>query len=109
MIAISLVAASNCGRMRKIHRFLLEAKDTIVYNPYKGTYGGWELTKLGKVVCRQLSINLFAQVQEPLMYGKLSEIVERARLAYEEGSVDYPDFLIDLKIYRDRIKSALAF
>ena len=85
------------------YRFTLETKDTIVYNPHKGSYGGWELTKLGKVVCRKLSMNLFAQVQEPLMYGKLSDLEERVRLAYEEESVDYPDFLIDLKIYRDRI------
>ncbi len=90
------------------YRFLLEAKDTIVYNPHKGSYGGWELTKLGKVICRKLSMNLFAQVQEPLMYGKLSDLEMRVRLAYEEESVDYSDVLIDLKIYRDRIRSALA-
>jgi hypothetical protein len=53
-------------------------------------------------------MNLFAQVQEPLMYGKLSDLEERVRLAYEQKSIDYPDFLIDLKIYRDRIRSALA-
>ena len=90
------------------YRSLLEDKDTIVYNPHKGRSGWWELTKLGKVVCRQLSMNLFAQVQEPLMYGKLSDLEERVRLAYAEESVDYPDFLIDLQIYRDRIRSALA-
>ncbi|AFY92955.1 GIY-YIG nuclease family protein [Chamaesiphon minutus] len=90
------------------YRFTLEAKDTIVYNPHKGSYGGWELTKLGKVICRKLSMNLFAQVQEPLMYGKLCDLEERVRLAYEEESVDYPDVLIDLKIYRDRVRSALA-
>ncbi|WP_181243645.1 hypothetical protein [Chamaesiphon polymorphus] len=42
------------------------------------------------------------------MYSKLSNLEERVRLAYEQESVDYPDFLIDLKIYRDRIRSALA-
>jgi hypothetical protein len=53
------------------------------YNPHKGRYDGWELTKLGKVVCRQLSMNLFAQVQEPLIYGKLSDLEERVRLAID--------------------------
>lgn len=90
------------------YRYLLEAKNTIVYNPHKGTYGGWELTKLGKVVCRKLSMNLFAQVQEPLMYDKLSDLEMRVRLAYEEESVDYPDVLIDLKIYRDWIRAVLS-
>ena len=56
------------------YRFTIEAKDTIVYNPHKGNYGRWELTKLGKTVCRKLSMNLFAQVQEPLMYGKLIDL-----------------------------------
>jgi hypothetical protein len=90
------------------YRSLLEARDAIAYNPHKGYSGGYELTKLGKIVCRQLSMNLFAQVQEPLMFGKLSDLEDRVRLAYEEESVDLPDTRIDLKIYRDRIRSILT-
>jgi hypothetical protein len=89
------------------YRSLLEARDAIVYNPHKGYSGGYELTKLGKIVCRQLSMNLFVQVQEPLIYSKLSDLEERVRMAYEEGAVDLPDFLIDLNIYRNRIQTTL--
>src|SRR5882724_9278180 len=63
-------------------RHLLEEFELIQFNGWAGR-GGYELTKKGKLVLGELSLNLFIQFQEPLILARHDELQQRAQHAYE--------------------------
>ena len=69
--------------------------------------GGWNLSKLGKIIVRELSMMLFAKIQEPLILKKLARLQHQVLRAWHRSSPDYPDLLTDLKIYRAQIQRVL--
>lgn len=63
-------------------RQLLEEYELIQFNGWAGR-GSYELTKKGKLVLGELSLNLFIQFQEPLILAHHDELQQRAQRTYE--------------------------
>ena len=77
---------------------LLEESD---YKP-----GWYALTKKGKLVLGQLSLDLFNQFQEPLILERHADIEARAVAAGSE--TDRQMYLTDLRLYRAQLRRVLA-
>jgi T5orf172 domain len=89
-------------------RSRLKNRELIEWNDYKGRSGGYEFTKLGKIPVGALSLMLFNQVQEPLILDKHSDLVEDVEMAAARESVDLPDYLTDLRLYRVQLQRILS-
>jgi len=75
----------------------LTSKGLAIWNPYRGKGGGYGLTKLGKILFGELSLNLFCQVQVPLIEKRMEEL----RLKAKTGD---PVAQVDLRIFRAQVK-----
>jgi len=62
---------------------LLEYHELIQFNEWAGRSGNYELTKKGKLVLGELSLNLFNEFQEPLIFGKHQALEAEAQSAHE--------------------------
>jgi len=69
---------------------------------------GYEFTKLGKIPVAALSLNLFNQVQEPLLLDKFEQLDKIAREAYSKDLPTFNQFLIDLQIYQAEYRKILS-
>jgi ssDNA-binding Zn-finger/Zn-ribbon topoisomerase 1 len=65
------------------------------------------ITKLGKIVFGELSLPLFAEIQDELILKKLDQLEKNATLAYENNSIDFPDLLADFQKYKAQFKRVL--
>jgi len=84
----------------------LEGYQLLEWNTHKGRSGGYQLTKKGKVVLGELSLDLFNQFQEPLILARHTELEAKARKA--QGTVDFNTALTDLRLYRAQMRRILA-
>ena len=84
----------------------LEGYQLLEWNTHKGRSGGYQLTKKGKVVLGDLSLDLFNQFQEPLISGRHIELEAKARKARD--TVDFNTALTDLRLYRAQLRRILA-
>ena len=79
----------------------LENHQLLAWNDFKGRSGSYELTKTGKMVLGELSLNLFNQFQEPLIRTRHTELEQKARQARQ--TVDFETYLTDLRLYRAQL------
>ncbi|KYC34599.1 helicase [Scytonema hofmannii PCC 7110] len=86
----------------------LESQKLLQWNEYKGRVGRYELTKLGKIPLGQLSLQLFNEIQEPLIEKKLRDLQRSVLDAYDTDSPLLVEKLTDLKIYRAQLQRILA-
>lgn len=92
----------------------LIAYGLIKFNQYRGSGGSYEFTKKGKIPFGALSLNLFNQIQEPLILGHLQKLEEKIQrlckdnLNEKENRILLEEALIDLKIYSLQIKRILS-
>ena len=84
----------------------LQGYELLEWNTHKGRSGGYQLTKKGKVVLGELSLDLFNQFQEPLILARHVELEAKARKARDP--VDFNTALTDLRLYRAQIRRILA-
>ncbi len=70
---------------------------------------GYEFTNLGKIPVCALSLELFNQVQEPLILKKLDSLEQAATRAKLTNSSSLPERLADLKMYCAQIQRILQF
>ncbi len=70
---------------------------------------GYEFTNLGKIPVCALSLELFNQVQEPLILKKLDSLEQAATRAKLTNSSSLPERLADLKMYCVQIQRILQF
>lgn len=68
---------------------------------------GYKITKLGKIALGKLSIFLFSQIQENLIWEKFERMENNVRVAWEQDKLNKNDLLTDFKIYRERLKYVL--
>jgi len=68
----------------------------------------YQFTALGKIPVGALSLKLFNQVQEPLIFKKLSELEGKAERAQLAGLSTLREYLADLRIYRAQITKILT-
>jgi hypothetical protein len=80
----------------------------IVSIPGVGCRNVPRITTLGSIVCGTASMAEFAQSQSELILEKLARLESKLKIAYEQNSVDWHDLLIDLQIYRNRIRLLLV-
>ena len=92
-------------------------KGCIAWNPYRGRYGGYEFTKLGKIPVGALSLRLFNEIQQDLLLQKLAVLDNVVKEAFQPlprhsqnqyCSVDTQQALTDLRLYRAQLKRLLA-
>ena len=69
--------------------------------------GNYQFTDLGKIPVGALSLNLFNQVQEPLMLEELAKLEKSANLAQAASLSSLPEKLADLQIYRAQLRRIL--
>jgi hypothetical protein len=67
---------------------LLHDYDFRVWNEWKGRGGDYELTKRAKVLLGELSLKLFAEIQEPLLWKTLCDRLREAHYGGDEEKVD---------------------
>lgn len=92
-------------------RLLFDAqagKGLLEWNSYKGRTGGYEFTKLGKIPLGELSLQLFNEVQEPLIEKKLRDLQRAALNAYDADSPQLKEKFTDLRIYRAQLLRILS-
>ncbi|MBD2770973.1 GIY-YIG nuclease family protein [Iningainema tapete] len=89
-------------------RSVLANKRLLQWNDYKGRSGGWEFTKLGKIPLGELSLQLFNEVQEPLIEKKLRDLQREALKAYDVDSPLLQELLVDIRLYRAQLKRILS-
>ena len=70
--------------------------------------GGYQFTKLGKIPVGALSLNLFNQVQEPMLLEKLQELEKNVQVAYLESYPNFNECLRDLQIYQAEFRKILS-
>ena len=70
---------------------------------------GYEFTNLGKIPVCALSLELFNQVQEPLILKKLDSLEQATTRAKLTNSSSLPERLADLKMYCVQIQRILQF
>ncbi|MBD1836647.1 GIY-YIG nuclease family protein [Coleofasciculus sp. FACHB-501] len=70
---------------------------------------GHEFTDLGKIPVCALPLELFNQVQEPLILDKLDSLEQAATRAKLTNSSSLPERLADLKMYRAQVQRILQF
>jgi len=68
----------------------------------------YQFTKLGKIPVGALSLNLFNQVQEPMLLEKLQELEKNLRVAVLENSPNFNQCLRDLQIYQAEFRKILS-
>ena len=84
----------------------LEQLELLKFNDWKGRSGDYELTRKGKLVLGQLSLDLFNQFQEPLILQRHADIEARAAAAGTDA--DRRMYLTDLRLYRAQLRRILA-
>ena len=91
------------------HYRYLESLEIVTYNEFKGRWGGYELTKLGKLVVGGLSLMLFNQVQEQRILEQLSEL-EQDLLAQKDflGICNQPFYETSVKAEKQTLKDAIT-
>ncbi|MBD2458389.1 GIY-YIG nuclease family protein [Nostoc sp. FACHB-87] len=70
----------------------------IEFNYYR--YENYQFTKLGKIPFGALSLNLFNQIQKPMLQEKLQQLENNVQLAYLNDTPNFNQCLRDLQIYR---------
>ena len=76
---------------------------------WNNEFQGYEFTNLGKIPVCALSLELFNQVQEPLILKKLDSLEQAATRAKLTNSSSLPERLADLKMYCVQIQRILQF
>lgn len=66
------------------------------------------ITTLGSIVCGTASMVEFAQTQSELILEKLARLEDNLEISYGKDSIDWHDLLVDLQIYRNRIRLLLV-
>jgi hypothetical protein len=78
----------------------------IEYNEYRYR-DKYQFTKLGKIPFGSLSLNLFNQIQEPILLEKLWQLEKNVHSAYLNNTSNFNQCLRDLQIYRAEYKKIL--
>lgn len=89
---------------RDVDKYYLEGHGLLSESDYKP--GWFDLTKKGKVVLGQLSLDLFNQFQEPLILARHEKIEENACRA--KSDMDRQVYLTDLRLYRTQMRRILT-
>lgn len=82
----------------------LEQHGLLKANNYKETW--YDLTKPGKIILGQLSLDLFNRYQEPLILERHEKIEQNTRNA--KTDTDRQMYLTDLRLYRTQMRRILA-
>jgi len=69
--------------------------------------GNYQFTNLGKIPVGALSLNLFNQVQEPLLLAELAKLEQSVNLAQAASLSSLDEKLADLQIYRAQLRRIL--
>jgi hypothetical protein len=91
---------------KEVPKILIKEK-LLERNEYRYS-GGYQFTKLGKIPVGALSLNLFNQIQEPMLLDKLQQLEKNVQLAYLNDSPNFNQCLRDLQIYRAEYHKILA-
>ncbi|ACC85413.1 GIY-YIG nuclease family protein [Nostoc punctiforme] len=90
----------------KINSIFIKEK-LLEYNEYR-LYGEYQFTKLGKIPVGALSLMLFNQVQESILWEKLQQLEKKVQVAYLDDASNFHECLWDLQIYRAELKKILS-
>lgn len=94
---VHVLGSAPPGRL--VHR--LTEQGYCRWNPYRGRYGGYELTKLGQIPFGYLSLYLFAQVQAQLIEVREQDFAIRAHAGGDAAKTD-------LRIFRAQVQRIQA-
>jgi Competence protein CoiA-like family len=100
----ALIDFHKTGRLSRDLKDKLARKDFIVQNAnYR-----WKLDALGEIACGVMSLDRFSNFQSLAIVAKLKKLETRVAQADAENSIDLPDLLTDLKLYKNHVKRILT-
>jgi hypothetical protein len=100
----ALIHFQKTGRLNPDLKDKLYRKDFIVQNAnYR-----WKLDALGEIACGVMPLNRFSKFQSLAIVAKLKKLETRVVDADVANSIDLPDLLTDLKLYKNHVKRILS-
>jgi hypothetical protein len=100
----ALIDFHKTGRLSRDLKDKLARKDFIVQNAnYR-----WKLDSLGEIACGVMPLDRFSNFQSLAIVTKLKKLETRVAQADAENSIDLPDLLTDLKLYKNHVKRILT-
>ena len=99
----ALIHFQKTGRLNPDLKDKLYRKDFIVQNAnYR-----WKLDALGEIACGVMPLDRFSNFQSLAIVAKLKKLETRVVEADLKNSIDLPDLLTDLKLYKNHVKRIL--
>ncbi|PSB59133.1 GIY-YIG nuclease family protein [Chamaesiphon polymorphus] len=99
-----LIHLHKTGRLTGDFKNKLVRKDFIFQNAnYR-----WKLDNLGEIACGVMPLDRFSNYQSLAIVAKLDNLKTRLTEANTENSIDLPDLLTDLKLYKNHVKRILS-
>jgi hypothetical protein len=100
----ALIDFHKTGRLSRDLKDKLAQKDFIIQNAnYR-----WKLDNLGEIACGVIPLDRFSNFQSLAIVAKLKKLETRVTQADAENSIDLPDLLTALKLYKSHVKRILA-
>jgi hypothetical protein len=100
----ALTHFQKTGRLNPDLKDKLYRKDFIVQNAnYR-----WKLDALGEIACGVMPLKRFSNFQSLAIVAKLKKLETRVVEANVANSIDLPDLLTDLKLYKNHVKQILS-
>lgn len=100
----ALIHFHKTGRLNPDLKDKLYRKDFIVQNAnYR-----WKLDALGEITCGVMPLDRFSKFQSLAIIAKLKKLETRVVDADAVNSIDLPDLLTDLKLYKYHVKRILS-
>jgi hypothetical protein len=100
----ALIHFQKTGRLNPDFKDKLYRKDFIVQNAnYR-----WKLDALGEIACGVMPLDRFSKFQSLAIMAKLKKLETRVVDADVANSIDLPDLLTDLKLYKNHVKRILS-
>jgi T5orf172 domain len=100
----ALIDLHKTGRLNRDFKDKLARKDFIIQTAnYR-----WKLDNLGEIACGVMPLDRFSNFQSLAIVAKLKKLETRVTQADDENSIDLPDLLTDLKLYKNHVKRILC-
>lgn len=100
----ALIHFHKTGRLNPDLKDKLARKDFIIQTAnYR-----WKLDNLGEIACGVMPLDRFSNFQSLAIVAKLKKLETRVTQADGENSIDLPDLLTDLKLYKNHVKRILC-
>jgi hypothetical protein len=100
----ALIDFHKTGRLNRDFKDKLARKDFIIQTAnYR-----WKLDNLGEIACGVMPLDRFSNFQSLAIVAKLKKLETRVTQADDENSIDLPDLLTDLKLYKNHVKRILC-